>query len=48
MVAFGCLVSQTVSAEDKELLVKSGEKIALMGDSITQAGNLGFKTEVHR
>lgn len=39
MVAFGCLVSQTVSAQDKALLVKSGEKIAFMGDSITQAGN---------
>lgn len=39
IMAFSCLASITASADDKALVVKSGEKIAFMGDSITQAGN---------
>jgi lysophospholipase L1-like esterase len=39
MLAFSFLATHNLHADDKELLVKEGEKIAFMGDSITQAGN---------
>ena len=38
-VAFSLLAPSMASAESRVLLVKPGEKIAFMGDSITQAGN---------
>ncbi|MFK7909652.1 MAG: SGNH/GDSL hydrolase family protein [Akkermansiaceae bacterium] len=38
-LAFSFLASSPVSADDRKLVVKEGEKIAFLGDSITQAGN---------
>jgi lysophospholipase L1-like esterase len=38
-LALSLLVINPASADDSKLAVKAGEKIAFMGDSITQAGN---------
>jgi len=38
LLAMGLLTSAAVSAEDRKLAVKKGEKIAFMGDSITAGG----------
>jgi lysophospholipase L1-like esterase len=38
-LALSLLLINPASAEDSKLAVKAGEKIAFMGDSITQAGN---------
>lgn len=48
MVLVGLASASWTLAEDRELLVKSGEKIAFLGDSITQAGNRknGYVTRV--
>jgi lysophospholipase L1-like esterase len=47
-LALGLFALNTASAEDRELAVKAGEKIAFMGDSITAggAGKSGFITLV--
>ncbi len=39
LLAFSCSALNSASAEETKLAVKAGEKIAFMGDSITQGGN---------
>lgn len=39
IIVFGCLAVSPVWGDTSKLLVKEGEKIAFLGDSITQGGN---------